>query len=42
MVFADVVVDTDGGVGPDGILMRFGVATDIAGLLQAVAKAPGR
>lgn len=34
--FADVVVDTDGATGPDGVIMRFGVAMDVAGALQAL------
>jgi hypothetical protein len=38
--FADLVVDTDGGVGPDGLQLRFGVATDVAGILQT-AFGPG-
>jgi hypothetical protein len=33
--FVDVDVDTDGGAGPDGLQLRCGLATDIAGILQA-------
>jgi hypothetical protein len=32
--FVDVVVDTDGGAGPDGLQLRFGLSTDVAGILQ--------
>ena len=32
--FVDADVDTDGGVGPDGLQLRFGLSTDVAGILQ--------
>jgi hypothetical protein len=35
-VFGDVDVDTDGGVGPDGIAMRFGISADVPGMLQGL------
>lgn len=38
--FADMDVDTDGGVGPDGLQLRFGVATDVAGILQTAFGPP--
>jgi hypothetical protein len=41
-LFADADVDTDGGAGPDGLLLRFGIATDLAGLMQAAFEPPKR
>jgi hypothetical protein len=38
--FADMDVDTDGGVGPDGLQLRFGLSTDVAGILQTAFGAP--
>ncbi len=38
--FVDVAVDTDGGAGPDGLQLRFGLSTDVAGVLQAGFGAP--
>jgi hypothetical protein len=32
--FVDVDVDTDGGLGPDGLQLRVGLSTDVAGILQ--------
>jgi len=34
--FADVLVDTDGNIGPDGLSMRVGLATDVGAVLQTV------
>jgi hypothetical protein len=39
-VFADVTVDTDGGPGPDGLQLRFGLSTDVAGILQTAFGTP--
>jgi hypothetical protein len=39
-VFADMAVDTDGGPGPDGLQLRFGLSTDVAGILQTAFGAP--
>jgi hypothetical protein len=38
--FVDMDVDTDGGPGPDGLQLRFGVSTDVAGILQTAFGAP--
>jgi hypothetical protein len=38
--FVDVDVDTDGGAGPDGLQLRFGLSTDVAGILQATFGPP--
>lgn len=38
--FVDVDVDTDGGAGPDGLQLRFGLSTDVAGILQTAFGAP--
>jgi hypothetical protein len=38
--FVDVDVDTDGGAGPDGLQVRLGLATDVAGILQATLGPP--
>ena len=38
--FADVDVDTDGGLGPDGLQLRFGLATDLVGVVQTAFGAP--
>jgi hypothetical protein len=39
-VFADMTIDTDGGPGPDGLQLRFGLSTDVAGILQTAFGAP--
>jgi hypothetical protein len=38
--FVDMDVDTDGGPGPDGLQLRFGLSTDVAGILQTAFGAP--
>jgi hypothetical protein len=38
--FVDMVVDTDGGPGPDGLRLRFGLSTDVAGILQTAFNQP--
>jgi hypothetical protein len=38
--FADVDVDTDGGLGPDGLQLRFGLSTDLVGIVQNAFGAP--
>jgi len=38
--FLDMDVDTDGGAGPDGLQLRFGLSTDVAGILQTAFGAP--
>ena len=38
--FVDVDIDTDGGAGPDGLQLRFGLSTDVAGILQTAFGAP--
>ena len=38
--FVDMDVDTDGSVGPDGLQLRFGLSTDVAGILQTAFGPP--
>jgi len=40
--FVDVDIDTDGGAGPDGLQLRFGLSTDVAGILQTAFGPPAR
>lgn len=40
--FVDVVVDTDGGAGPDGLQVRFGLSTDVVAIIQTAFGASAR